>query len=256
MKITGLYQLLNPNTSKLFGRNINFYKLCGLISVLYLALVLVMCNISIYYSLNDFAEVVKYIMLIIATLFALIKMYFIIRNSDVLWKFIEFTSIDLLSYSGHQRAILVDARTISMKVSKFIISVWIIVITIWILSPIIISGNYINVKSKNATCNRYRYNMLNLLFPVSDQFYNDNFKLFYLLETVALIFYGYSMISFDYLMISMCIAISYQLKMIAKSYSTLGYKNAFKSELIYVLSIQNYNSLIISMNNKQLLIKN
>jgi hypothetical protein len=237
MKITGLYQLLNPNTTKLFG--VNFYKLCGSISVLYLALVLVMCNMSIYYSLNDLAEVVKYVMLIIATLFALIKMYFIIRNSDMLWEFIGFTSIDLLSYNGHQRAILVDARTISIKVSKIIISVWIIVIMIWILSPIIISDNYINIKSKNTTYNRYRYNMLNLLFPVSNEFYNANFKLFYLLEMMALFCYGYSMMSFDYLVISMCIAIAYQLKMIAMSYSMLGYNNFFKSELIFVLSVQN-----------------
>lgn len=244
MKITGLYQLLNPNTSKLFG--VNFYKLSGSISVLYLSLVMVMCNISVYYSLSDFAEVVKYLMLIIATLFALIKMYFIIRNSDALWEFVGFTSIDLLPYGGHQRAILVDARSISIRVSKIITSVWVAVITIWILSPIIINGNYINVKSNNGTYNRYRYNMLNLLFPVSDEFYNENFKLFYLLETVALLFYGYSMMSFDYLVISMCITITYQLKTIAMSYSTLGYDSCFKSKLTYSNNISNINILCVS----------
>lgn len=225
MKVVGSYQLLNPNTpTKPFGCNV--FKLAGILSLMYLTLVVMLCYLSIYYLLYDFTEVVKYTMLIIATSFALLKLYFIIRKSNRLWEFIRFTSIDFLPYHGHQKNILIDARAVSMKMSKIITLGWITIIIVWILSPIIIPGNYINVKSKDGkTYNRYRYNMLNLIFPISAEFYNNNFRLFYLLETIALILYGYSMMVFDCLVISMCLTITYQLKMIALSYSKLGHND-------------------------------
>jgi len=99
-----------------------------------------------------------------------------------------------------------------------------------------------NVKSKDDTYSQYRYNMLNLIFPVSDQFYNNNFIVFYLLESIALIAYGFSMMIFDNLAVSLCITITYQLKSIALSYSTLGYNHIDtdfkKTGKFYFLCIQ------------------
>lgn len=223
MQITGLYQLLNPNSSKLFGYNV--FKLSGICQVLYLGLIILMCIVSIYYTVYDFTEVIKYMMLIIATFFALIKMYFIIRNSDALWKCMNFTSLNYLSYRGHQKSILTEAQASSSMVTNTFTLVWMVGITVWILSPIIISENYLKVKSKDNTYNQYRYNMLNLIFPVTASFYNDNFHIFFFIETLALIFWGYSTMIFDNLVLSMCITIKYQLKMIALSYSELGHRD-------------------------------
>jgi len=239
MKLTGLYQILNPDTPKSFGWNI--FKLGGILGIVYRTLVFMMCNLSIYYSLNDFTEVVKYFMLIIATLFALIKMSFIILNSNALWNFINLTSIDYLTYKGQQKYILIDARNLSISISNIFTLSWIAIILVWILSPILIKDNFINVKSKNDTYSQYRYNMLNLIFPVSAQFYNNNFIVFYFLESIALIVYGYSMMVFDNLVFSVCITITYQLKSIALSYCSLGYNNVdidFKNTgKFYLLSI-------------------
>lgn len=232
MKIIGLYQLLNPNATTLFGYNI--YKLGGFISILYLTLNIIMCNISIYYSQYDFTAVVRYIMFIYATFFVIIKISFLIIKSDILWNFISFTSINFLSYSGHQKYFLMNARIISLIISNVFAILWAAFIALWIFSPIVIKDSYLNIKSKNSTYMQYRYNMLNLLFPVSTQFYNDNFTVFYLFETIILTIYGYSMIVFDCLIISFCLTIVFQLRTIASSYSTLGYNhtnNQIKSKL-------------------------
>lgn len=223
MKLTGLYQLLNPDTPKSFGCNI--FKLGGTLAVVYLTLVFIMCNLSMYYSLNDFTETVKYFMLIIATLFALIKMSFIIFNANALWNFISFTSIDYLTYRGQQKYMLINARKLSISISNIFTLSWIAIISVWVLFPIITKDNFMNVKSKDGTYSQYRYNMLNLMFPVSAQFYNNHFIVFYFLESIAVIVYGYSMVVFDNLVISVCITITYQLKSIALSYSALGYNN-------------------------------
>lgn len=237
MKIIGFYQLLDPNATAIYGCKI--CKLGGYISVLFLILDILMCNISIYHSRYDFAVVVRYIMIMFAQIFTMIKILFVITKSDVIWKLISFTSIDFLSYSGHQKCILMNARTKSIRISNIFTMFWIVFVALLVVPPIIINdNNYLNIKSKDSTLNQYRYNVLNLLFSVSTQFYNDNFNVFYLFETMSLTLHGYSMVIFDCMLISFCITISFQLKMIASSYKTLGYNDTntdqIKSKLAFL----------------------
>jgi len=220
MKLIGFHQLLDPNAITKFGYNI--YKVGGYMNVLFLILNIIMCNMSIYHSRYDFSMIIRYIMIMFAQFFTMVKMWFVISKSNVLWKFISFTSTDFLSYSGHQKNILMKARTKSIKISNIFTMFWIVFVAILILPPIITNDNYLNIRSKDSTYNQYRYSVLNLLFSVSTQFYNDYFNIFYLYEAYSLMIYGYSMIIFDCMVISFCITISYQLKMIASSYSTLG----------------------------------
>lgn len=243
MKTIGLYQILNPNTPKKpFGCNV--FKLAGALSLIYLTFVNVMCCVSIYYAMGDFAEVVKYTMLLFAISFAFVKLYFVIRKSNSLWEFMCFTRIDFLSYSGHQRDILIDARKESVMFSKIFTLGWSAIILLWILSPLMIQGNVVNVKSKDGTSySQYRYNTMNLIFPaVTAEFYNDNFRIFYSIEVILILVYGYVMVVFDCLVISMCITMIYQLKMIALSYINLGHngtKMDFKSEFYILVFITN-----------------
>lgn len=239
MKLIGFYQLLDPNATAIYGCRI--CKLGGYTSVLFLIMNILMCNTSIYHCRYDFTVAVKYIMIMFAQFFTMIKMLFVITKSNVLWKFISFTSTDFLSYSGHQKCILMNARTKSMKISNMFTMFWIVFLALLILPPIIIKDNYLNIKSKESTLNQYRYNVLNLLFSVSTQFYNDNFNVFYLFEAISLTIYGYSMIIFDCMLISFCITISFQLKMIASSYKTIGYNHnnsdKIKSKLAFLRKI-------------------
>lgn len=225
MKATGVYQLFDPNTHKLFGCNV--FKLGGVIEIIYLALVIVACFTSVYYYLYDFVLVVKYIVFTIAALFAFVKLYFIIRNADALWEFVSFTSIHFLSFGNRRESVLVRARSISITISNVYTISWIFVLAVYVFPPIIAVGdNRIRIKTNDVAHDEYRYNVLNLiLFPVTVEFYNDNFTLFYLIETTALIFYCHSMLIYDCLIISMCITIKHQLKTIALSYSELGHND-------------------------------
>ena len=223
MKLIGFHQLLNPNTTSILGFNI--YKLGGYISVIYLMLNLIMCNMSIYYSRYDFFSAARYILFMFALFFTMIKMWFIIIKCDVLWEFLSFTSLDFLSYSGHKKYFLVNARKISIKISYIFTMFWVAFVVLVVVSPIIMKNNYLNIKTKDRKHNLYRYNELNLLFPVSTEFYNENFNVFYLFEIIAVMSYGYSMIIFDILIVSFCITTAFQLRTIASSYNTLGYNH-------------------------------
>lgn len=223
MKLTGLYQLLDPNTPKLCG--FNGFKIGSIIALLILVTTFVMCNISIYYVMEDFTEVVNYSMVIVATSLVIFKLYFVIRNSATLWEFISFTSVDFLSYDGHQKAIIDRARTISIAISNSFAFIWTAIIFVWMSLPIIKKGDYFNVKSTNGTYRQYQFNSLNLVIPVSAGFYNENFLWFYFIESIPLMIYSYSMMIYDCLVISIGITIAYQFKTVASSFRKLGHDN-------------------------------
>lgn len=190
--------------------------------MLYLILIIGMYLMSIYYSRHEINEIIKYVSILVATLFALIKICLIVRNSDALWEFVNFTSITFLSFSGHQRNILIKAHEISLMISNLFTVSWFVIAVVWIVSPLIVKDNYINVKFKNGTYENYRYNMLNLIFPVTAKFYNNNFYVFYLIETIVIFLYCYITNIYDFLVITMCINISYQLRTIKTSFNKIG----------------------------------
>jgi len=108
---------------------------------------------------------------------------------------------------------------------------WSSIILYWSLSAILDSNSYLKIESKDAIFN-YRSNTIGLIFPVTDTFYNKHFYVFFITETIFLIFWAEIEWVFDILMISVCICIEYQLKTIADSYSSLGLNhNESKREL-------------------------
>lgn len=232
MKITGLYKLLDSKTPKLYGYNI--FKLGSILTILYLMLINIMYCMSIYYSRYDFTEVVKYISIFVATFYSMIKLCYLIKNSDAFFELLSFASIHFFSYCAYTESALIKVRKTSKIVSNTFTFIWIAIIMVWMLSPIMMKNNYMNVKTHNGTYEQYRYNMLNIIFPVTTKFYNDNFFVFYAIESILLIIYGYVMVIYDFLVVSACITIIYQLKLIRSSYRKLGYDSTstdFKSEL-------------------------
>lgn len=232
MKIIGLYKLLDPKTSKLLG--VNVFKLYSILPILYLLLINIMYCMSIYYSRNDFTEVIKYTSVLVATFYSMVKLCYFIKNSDALFELISFASIHFLSYCSHKKSTLIKGRKISKIVSNTFTFSWIAITIVWMLSPIMMKNNYLIVKKHNSTYEQYHYNMLNIIFPVTTKFYNDNFFIFYAIESILIIIYGYVMVIYDFLVVSTCITIIYQLKLILSSYSNLGYDSTstdFKSKL-------------------------
>lgn len=69
----------------------------------------------------------------------------------------------------------------------------------------------------------YRYNSLNYAYPsfVTERVYNEHFLAFYVVEMLVVVCWGHVTLAYDTFIVSMCIAVSYQLRTIADSYSRL-----------------------------------
>lgn len=219
IKLVGLYQLLNPNSPKIFGFNI--FKIIGTFQLMYNLIFSCLFFICMYYCSNDINEVTRYVMLFTGTFFSVSKYYYIIKNSDIIWKCLHLTFLNFLSSKNHKKRTFQDARANTISLTRFFIFLYTISLLAWVLVPLLNQNNFLILKIGNET-HRYRFNTVNLILPVffNDKFYNDNFMAFYIFESFGFLFYVHSSFGFDMLVISMCMAIKYQLQTIADSYTT------------------------------------
>uniref|UniRef100_A0A2S2R1M8 Uncharacterized protein n=1 Tax=Sipha flava TaxID=143950 RepID=A0A2S2R1M8_9HEMI len=220
MKLTGFYQLINPNTSKYYGYSP--YKVVATIEIMFGVFSVSVLILSSYYYLYNTNELMNHFMLAVAIFFSTFKLFCVSRNSELIWDCMDMTSVQFLSYTGHRRDALRTARAKSITLSILFLLLWGSVTVAWCLSPFIVDGVYLDVEI-NGKVRQYRYNSLNYVYPVGERFYNDHFLAFYAVEMLQVVSWGHATIAYDTFVISMCIAIQFQLKTIADSYSTLCY---------------------------------
>lgn len=219
MKITYLEQLLNPHVTKMFG--LNMFKCVMTFALLLLIILNLLFVLQIYYCSNDIYLAIQYFMLITSNFTTISKMYYTLRYSGNIWEFIQLTSVHYLSYKHHNTQILEIGRKQSKSFSTISTILWLGVTISWIIPPIILTNHFIDVKVENNTYH-YRLNILNLIFPVKDKYYNDHFLTYYCIESLFSIIWGYCTLTFDIILLSMSITFSYQLRTIGNSFSTFG----------------------------------
>lgn len=219
MKIIGMYQILSPHSPKLFGFNTQL-KYIAMIQTLVLVLLFFMFLLNILYCLDDVNNAMNYFPQVVSCANAIYKTYSIFGHSDTLWSCIQLTSIEYLSYKQHSGRILEIGRMKSKLLATFFVVWFVVFCFIWIIPP------FINYTRENNTGNdnlvNYRHNVLNLVFPVTPEFYNEHFISYYLFESILTVIWSQGTLMFDVITISMCVTFSYQLKTIINSYRTFN----------------------------------
>jgi len=243
MKKTGFYQLLDSHSLKVFGHNV--FKCMSVVQMSILLSVAFLSAANIYYFSDDINTVMMYSMLITSDVLSILKIYYILQNLDTIWNCTQMTSIDDLCYKYHDRRILEDGRSKSSSYSILIMFMWLNLVAFWSLGPLFVTNYFLIVEQKDEIY-RYRYNILNFAFPVTDRFYNDNFMIYYWIEFIVLVLWCHCTMNFDVLLLSMNITFKYQLKTIANSFSEFNFTrhNDFKSKLFYTYT-QYYNICVI-----------
>jgi len=119
---------------------------------------------------------------------------------------------------------------------------WMNLIISWALAPLFVTNYFLELEVENEIY-RYRFNIMNFVFPVTDQFYNDNFMIYYYIEFACLILWCHCTMNFDILLLSMNVTFKYQLKTLANSFSTFNIKHYVESKL-YTYTIVYYMLLV------------
>ncbi|XP_027836202.2 uncharacterized protein LOC114118957 [Aphis gossypii] len=228
MKLTGLYHLLDSRSSKSFGHNVLKYLSLVEMSILFTLMFIFTANL--YYFSDDINAVMQYSMLFACGVISIHKLYVTLVKSDTLWNGIQMTSIEDLSYKYHDRSILSKGQLKSKTYSILIMFSWINLIISWSLAPLFVTNYFFETRVENKIY-RYRFNIMNFAYPATDQFYNDNYMIYYYTEFVFLMLWCHCTMNFDILFLSMNITFKYQLKTIANSFSTFNIKNYVENNL-------------------------
>lgn len=226
-KYIGLYQILNPNTKKVFGYNI--YHVIILVSGLIVVGHSSFLPIALYYMTNDPTSMSFNIGCVENLVFSNYKILMILYYSKEIWKCIEVTGIKYLKYEKYNRNIFKNWRILSLRISLIYIIMSVIVVVIWIPTPLVLNSTMMTFKNIDGSYSNYRINVLNVYILLSDDVYNKYFTVFYCIEIIVLTVYVYFSMIFDILLLTICCALSSQLESVSNAISSLGYKGSIKN---------------------------
>ncbi|XP_026807239.1 uncharacterized protein LOC113549921, partial [Rhopalosiphum maidis] len=223
-KCTGLYQMLDPGTTKCLGRNV--YHIALAFILMYLCAVSIMSTVScLYYwtdnmliSLEDFGKVET-------ALFVIYKMWIVIHHSNDIWNCLSITRYGFTSFGFRERHILDRWRKRSMKCSNLFAITYLICVTIFVGTTQAFRNKTTPVKNRDGSVGYYRQNIMNFYIIVSDETYNSHYNKFCFAEALFTVSIGMLFLIFDTLLATLCFAICGQMQIINATFESVGHKS-------------------------------
>lgn len=221
-KYFGLYQILNPDTGKLYGYNkfhvLSMFYVFVLLGIMFVTFVGVCGKVH-----RDPMSAVVPLVVIQNVVFASYKIAVVIRHSREIWNCLDVTRYDFVD----QRA----SKTFKRFRSRGLHSTMVIFVAghlalfLSLVVPLYIDhmhhAHQTTEEDDYSSSASYRYNMFNLIYPVSSDTYNDWFYVFYVCELIVGVFYLQIANDFDFLLIPVCLALGAQLETIGREYRSL-----------------------------------
>lgn len=222
---TGLYQMINPGSPKLFGYNA--YHVIVIIYVAFIIVLLVMLSVGVFcYWINDTQQFVMGLLQLVNYCFACVKVFTIILYSKKIWQCIEVTRVDFLtSCKMYDSTLLNKCLLRSFRITNVYSLFCYTLMVSWYIAPFVLRNSHMAIKQRDGTYWKYRHNVHNLYLPISAETYNEYFTQIYIMECV----FGFSFIEFtvifDIFIISMCLAISSQIETINNALMLVGHEH-------------------------------
>lgn len=174
-----LYQILNPNSTKMYGCNVYHIALYG--SLIAPFAVAILYLIILYHSMNDINATLYYSTITVTLWSLFYKLFIILRNSSQIWNCFEILKPDFLSYQRYDRKIFQRRQNSSRRACYAFIIVSIVSIIIWNSLPYIFKIGSVVTKNLNNSLNKFQTNVLNLNC-IPDGAYNIHFNVCYFIE--------------------------------------------------------------------------
>lgn len=218
-KCLGLYRILNPNTTKIFGHNV--YHIVIVILGLFICTISIFYPICFYNLTKNVSAFPFFLGCLSSYMLSFYKIIIIVYYSDDIWKCIEVISLDSMSYKHYNRKIFEKWRIRSVNVSYVYVLIIFSILLSWCFSPYAYYKKMEALRNYDSPYSGYLMNIFNLYSSILDQLYNDHFSILYIAEINILVFFLYFSTTFDMFMVFMCFAMSCQLETICDGIESL-----------------------------------
>lgn len=223
-KIVGLYQILDPGTSKYRGRNV--YHIFIAFNMMYTSVISIILNaIGVYYWMDDMPKSIDCFWKGESTLYIVYRVWTVIRHSDDIWDCLSITRYDFTSNSSRYRHILDRWRERSVWLTTTIISLYLFGGAIYMVIALVFNEDSSLVRNQNVPLENYWQNVVNFIITVSYKTYNARYNKFRFVEALHIISNKILFVVFDVLLITLYCAISCQMQMICSAIESVGNKS-------------------------------
>jgi len=223
-KLIGLYQILDPGTTKCRGRNV--YHIIVACITLYMCICSMILKLSgVFYWSTNMPLSIDYISKAAITLYLVYRMWNVVRNSDDIWNCLSITRYDFTSFSSWNKHILDRWRGRSVWLTTIYFTMYVFSMIIYVTSSLAFRNDVLPVKNRDGSIGFYRQNAMNFYFIVSDQTYNTHYYTFYFFEVLFIVLMAMFFFIFDILLTTLCFAICCQMQMICSAFESVGHKS-------------------------------
>jgi len=221
-----LYNIIDPNSQKIFNRNA--YRLFCIVSITVHLCMFFIGHVGFFVNMDDKLNDIDIVLMGVTYsqyYLGLVKIIVLIYRADIVWVLFDMAKLDFLTSEVCRKNIstLYNRRNWIIKATnrycfgQFVISLQ------WILSPLVI-----NAFDDNPNIHRYE-NILNFRFPFSIHIFNKYYVLFYFIELMFILFIMYTAIIVDTFIMSFCWVVGNQYQLLTKSISDIGYEDKLPS---------------------------
>jgi len=223
-KLTGLYQILDPGTVKCRGRNI--YHIAAGCVLLYLGLFSIILIFScLYYWTVNIPVSMNYFWKLVCTIYTLYKIWVIVCYSNDIWNCLSITRYDFTSNTNRNRHIILDRWRVRLVwLTKIYTTLYGVLIIVYLIFTLAFSGDKLPLKNHDGSIEYYRQNAMNLYLIASDETYNDNYYIFYIVEGIFCAFIVFFGLIFDIILVTLCYGICCQIEIICSAFKSVGHK--------------------------------
>lgn len=225
-KFMGFYQMVNPNSQQMFGRNV--YNLIHILLIIFTTFMIITGILS--FIINNIKEFSVFDSRSLQLLFfsssvsnGNLKIITIIYNGSKVYKLFNVTHETFLS-SKHFKKNFYKLERIGKLFSKIFIMyffLYFVGVFIWIMTPITLNIQFkpSSFKKENIRFN----NVINMEYPFTTQKYNAFYEVIFLFESLVVMYAGYSIVAFNLFSIMTLLIISTQYEIIASGYENIDF---------------------------------
>lgn len=223
-KRLGLYQMLDPETTKYRGKNV--YRILMTLIMLYVSAFGVILILSgVYYWTQNILLSIDYLWKAISPFIMSHGMWVILHHSNDIWNCLSITWYGFTTHSLRDRHILDRYRERSVLLTATLTVLYISSMTIFLFSSLALSNDIIQVKNHDGSISNYRNSISNFYIFASEDTYNAYYNLFYIVEASCLMSLVIIFVVFDFILVTFIFAISCQMEMVCTAFELLGHKS-------------------------------
>jgi len=225
LKLLKLFRFLHvcdPKSKKIFNFNVN-HLACYIINcvigciVIYGLMGYVTEKEDVFIITNDIMTMYCYIIIYLC----LVKIITLTYKAKNIWNLLHVTSIHFLTSTQCQKhiGILQKYRKKSIKITNYVSALTIITSSLWVLYPLVLM---LLQKYDVYQSNQRFENILNLRYPVTINFYNNNVGKFYIMELSITVILSYTQVVTEVFFICFCLIFIAQFEMIKNAYKNVN----------------------------------